>query len=84
MKIINNKEMDDKYKDQNSKYHNSNESVTNKNPEEIPFIETLMSITFPLKVVNCVIGTISSCGVNIIELEKISFQNTKQKYMGVN
>ena len=63
-KAINNKNIDDEYKYYNSQDHNSNESVNNKNKEEEALMERFMSMHFPLKVVNYVIGTITSCGKN--------------------
>ena len=46
----------------NLQYHNSNESVINKTKEEEAFIERLISMNFPRKVIHCVIGNITSCG----------------------
>ena len=62
MKVNNNEDNDDKYKYDNSQALNSNESVIKKTEEEEALIKRLISMNFPLKVVNSVIGTISSCG----------------------
>ena len=70
LKAIYNKDIDEKYKDYNSQDHNSNEIVINKTKEEEAYIEHLDSMGFPYKVINYVIGTISSCGEKMIELEK--------------
>ena len=66
MKVINNKDIDNEYKYENLEDHNSNESVINKTKEEEAFIKMLMSMNFPLKVVNSVIGNISSCKKQMI------------------
>ena len=68
MKAINNKDNDDEYKYDNSQNHNINESFINKTEEEETLIEIFMPMNLPRKVVNYVIGTISSFGKNIIEL----------------
>ena len=67
LKTMNNKDIDDKYKDEHSQYQNSNESVINKTKEEESLIECLMLMNLPSKVVNDVIGNISSCRKNMIE-----------------
>ena len=45
---------------------NSNERVIKKTEEEEALIELLTSMNSPTKVVNYVLGTISSCGENMI------------------
>ena len=67
MKVTNNKDIDDEYKDDNSQALNSNESVINKIEEEEALIERLVSINFPLEVVNYMIVHIISCGKKMIE-----------------
>ena len=52
LKSIKDKNIDDKYKDDNLQHHNSNESVINKNKEEEALIGQLMSMNFPLKVIH--------------------------------
>ena len=66
MKAINNKDIDDDQKDDNSQYHNINESFINKTKEEETLMEWLTLINFPRKVINYVIGTIHSCGEGMI------------------
>ena len=61
LKAINNKNIDDKYTYDNSQDNNSNESVINKTKEEEDLMDRLMSMNFPRKVINDVIGTINSC-----------------------
>ena len=70
MKVTNNVDNDEKYKYDNSQAPKSNESVRKKTEELEALIERLMSTNSLLKVVNDVIGTISSCGKNMIEFEK--------------
>ena len=74
MKVINNKDIDDEYKYNNSHDHNSNVSLIKINKEEEELVEIFMSMDLPRKVVNHMIVTIRSCGKNMIELEK---QNKK-------
>ena len=69
MKVGINKGIYDKYKDDNSQDHSSTEIFVNKNEEEEALIGILMEITFSLKVVNDMLGTINSCGEKMIELE---------------
>ena len=75
MKVTNNKYNDDKYKDDNYQYLKSNVSIINKTEEEEALIERLISINLPLKVLNYVIGNISSCWKKMIEFKnKIKYQ----------
>ena len=66
LKINSNGDDDDEYKDEYSAALKNDESVINKTEDEESLIERLMSTNLPLKVVNCVIGTISSCEQNMI------------------
>ena len=61
---MNNKNSDDKYKEENLQHQHDNESVINKTKEEEASIKLLMSMNFQQKVINYVIGTVTSCGKN--------------------
>ena len=80
LKVTNNKNIDEKQKDDNLQALNSNDSVINKTEEEKALIELLMSTNFPLKDVNHVIGTISSCSKNMVEFEKLIKIPSKYKW----
>ena len=69
-KVNNNEDNDGEYKDDNFQALNSNESVINKTEEEEALIEILASMNYPTKVVNYVLGTISSCGKKMIKFER--------------
>ena len=62
LKAVNDKNIDDEYKYDNSPDNNSNGSVINKTKEEEAFMERLIQMSFPREVINYVIGTITSCG----------------------
>ena len=70
LKVANNEDNDDKYKNENSAALKNDGSVTNKIEEEESLIERLMSMNFSPKVVNYVIDTISSCDQKMIQFEK--------------
>ena len=69
MKSIDNKNIDDKYKDDNLQDQKNNNNVINKTKEENALIEWLMSMNFQRKLIHYGIDTINS-GKKMIELEE--------------
>ena len=65
-----NKIDDGEHKEENSQHQHGNESVINKIKEEEAFIRRFISMNFQQEVIKYVIGTITSCGKKVIELEK--------------
>ena len=63
---MNNRNIDDKYKEENWQHLDSNESVINKTKEEEELIKQLMSMDCPHKSIHYEIGTITSCRENDI------------------
>ena len=61
---------DDKYKEDNSEYPKIDESVINKTEAEESLTDWLMSMNFPIKIIQCAIGNISSCKKKMIQLCK--------------
>ena len=57
-----NKNYYDEYKEDNFQHQHGNESVINKTKEEEELIRRLMSMNFQQKVIQYVIGTVTSCG----------------------
>ena len=66
LKVNNNEDKDDEYKDENSADLKNDESVINKTEEEEALIERLMSMNFQLKVVNYVMVAIILCEQNMM------------------
>ena len=65
-----NKNDDDEYKEDNSQHQHGSESVITKTKEEEALIRRLASMHFQEKFIQYGIGTVTSCGGGIIELEK--------------
>ena len=61
MKDMKNKNYDDEYKEDNSQHQHGNENIFNKTKEEEALIRRLMSMNIQQKVIQYVIGTVTSC-----------------------
>ena len=62
LKSMNDKNSDDKYKEGNLQHQHGNESVINKTKEEESLIKRFMSMNFQKKVIQYVVGTVTSRG----------------------
>ena len=66
LKVKNDEDKDDEYKDDNSQSHKSDESVINKSEEEESLTDLFISMNFPIKFINCMLVTISLCYQKIV------------------
>ena len=62
MKATKNKNDDDEYKEENLQHQNGNGTVFNKTKEEEALIRRLMYMNIQQKVIQYVIGIVTSCG----------------------
>ena len=70
LNVKKNEDKDDEYEEYNSEDPKSDEIETNNTEEEEAFTDCLMSMNFPIKIINYVIGIISSCEQIMIEFVK--------------